>query len=508
MAGRTLMTLDVRELVRRLRAGEPDRAIARDLSVARKTVARYRALAQDRGWLDGPMMALEELEAKLRPCAPERNLPPAYFKAEPYRERILALRQKGLEVQAIFQQLGGGKDLPVSRSSLYRYVQHLEGPSPEAFVRIETAPGEQAQVDFGSAGEMVSPITGEVRKVYFFVMTLSYSRHMYLRFVFDQKVETWLRCHREAFEYFGGVVKKVVIDNLKAAIVKAVLHDPVAQRSYREFAEHYGFLISPCRPKTPRHKGKVESGVHYVARNFLAGRELRDLTELNRDGLIWVEKVAGIRIHGTIKDRPLARFLQVEKAALLPLPSTPYDLGVWKQAKLHPDCHVVVEGAYYSAPHRLIGRTLWIRSNRREVILFHEYERVATHLWGPPGTRRTNQAHYPPEKVAFLMATPQWCQQQAALIGSGTSEVIGRYLNERPLDRLRTAQAILRLGQKHGPPRLEAACRRALCFEDVRYGTLKRILDRSLESEPLPEFAPARPRREYLFARSGSEIFS
>jgi len=121
---------------------------------------------------------------------------------------------------------------------------------------------------------MIDPKTGKLRKTWAFVMTLSWSRHQYVEFVFDQTIETWLRCHRNAFEFFGGVPKKVVPDNLKAAIIKACWDEPQAQYSYRECAQHYGFRIAPCRPKTPGHKGKVEQGgVHYVKRNFLGGRE-------------------------------------------------------------------------------------------------------------------------------------------------------------------------------------------------------------------------------------------
>jgi hypothetical protein len=361
-------------------------------------------------------------------------------------------------------------------------------------------------VDFGSAGEMIEPGTGELKKAWAFVMTLSHSRHQYVVFVFDQTVTTWLRCHREAFEYFGGVPKKIVLDNPKCAITKALLHDPVVQRSYREFAEHYGFLIAPCRVRMPEHKGKVESAVKYVKRNFLAGREPMRITEANGKVMAWVEDVAGARIHGTVKWRPLERFEAVEKEALLPLPESPYDLGVWKQVKLHPDCHVVVDGAYYSAPHRLIGRRLWVRANGREVVIFHDYERVATHAWAKAGVRRTNPAHYPPQKVAFLMATPAHCRRRAREIGEATRAVVEGLLDERPLDRLRSVQALLRLGEKYGTRRLEAACRRALVFAETNYTTIKRILERGLESDPLPE-RPASEKRRYVFARPGSEIF-
>lgn len=502
------MTLDVRELLRRVRAGETDRAVARELGVARKTVARYREFAREEGLLEGPLPEAAELEEKLRPMVTHTALPRQPFKAAVFHEQIQAFLDQGVETQAIFQRLVSGSDFQGSYSGLRRYVLHIQGTTPTGFVRLEVDPGAEAQVDFGYGGRMVDPRTGELRKAWVFVMTLSHSRHQYATLVFDQTVETWLRCHREAFESFGGVPRKIVLDNLKAGITRVVMHDAVAQRSYREMAEYYGFLISPCRPRTPRHKGKVESGVHYVKRNFLAGRTFRDLTEANAQLAVWVETVAGVRRHGTTKEAPLVRFRQAERAALQPLPASAYDLGLWKKVKLHPDCHVAVGGAYYSAPHRLIGRTLWVRSNRRDVLIFHDWERVASHAWGPPGTRRTLEIHYPPHKAAFLMATPRYCQHRAEEIGPSTQELVERLLGERPLDRLRTVQAVLRLGEKYGPRRLEAACRRALCFGETAWGTLKRILEKGLESEPLPELLPFPvEQRSFAFARPGSEIF-
>ena len=299
-------------------------------------------------------------------------------------------------------------------------------------------------------------------------MTLSCSRHQDVEFVFDQEVETWLRLHRAAFEFFGGVPRRVVPDNLKAAIVRASLYDPEIQRAYREFAEHNGFLIAPCRPRTPEHKGKVgQGGVHDVKRNCLAGRAFRDLPEANRHALRWCVEIAGRRVHGTTKRIPLEVFDEIERPALLPLPPTPWELARWKQAKLHPDCHVVFEGAYYSAPHRLIGQRLWVRATAGQVQLFHEYVLVATHRRARPGQRRTLLAHLPPDKVHFLMQTPAWCRQQAAEIGPACAQFIGQLLGERPLDRLRSAQGVLRLTQRYGPARLEAACARAGAVEEV-----------------------------------------
>lgn len=511
MAGRRLETLEVRELLRRLQAGETDRAAARAVGVARRTVSRYRKLFRGEGLLAGPLPSASDLDRLLEERMAKSRPRRQGYKAARLKGVIEQLRKKGVEIQAVYQRLCEDHAYTGSYSSVWRYVAQLEGGrSPAGYCRIEVAPGEEAQVDFGFAGRMIEPRTGKERKAWAFVMTLSHSRHQYVTFVFDQKVPTWLRCHEEAFEFFGGVPKRIVIDNLKAAITKAALHDPVVQRSYREFAEHYDFLISPCRVRTPEHKGKVESGVRYVKRNFLAGREPMGIVPAREKVLAWVEKTAGLRIHGTTKERPLSRFLEAEKEALLPLPSSRYAGGIWKMAKLHADCHVVVDGAYYSAPHRLIGRRLWVRTNGQAVEIYHDYERLATHEWGPPGTRRTIESHYPPEKAAYLMATPEYCRGRAKAIGKAASEVVERLFADRPLDRLRTVQGILRLSEKYGPKRLEAACRRALLFGDAGYATLKRILEKGLESDPLPEtlFPPAADKpRSYAFTRPGSEIF-
>lgn len=509
MAGRRSDVLDIREILRRLQLGERDRRIARDLHLSRKTVGKYREWAAAQDLLAGPLPDPAALQAALAATLPVVRPPTAPSSVEPFRQRIVDLRKLGVECRAIHQILRDEGGFAGAYQSVYRFVRRLEPRTPDAVVRVETPPGEEAQVDFGYAGLMHDPRSGTRRKAWAFVMTLSYSRHLYVEFVFDQDVATWLRCHRRAFEWFGGVPRRVVVDNLKAAIVKAVLYDPIVQRAYRECAEHYGFLISPCRPRTPEHKGKVEQGVHYVARNFLAGRAWRDITEANDRVLVWCVETAGRRIHGTTKEMPLARFDEIERAVLLPVPAAPYALATWKKAKLHPDCHVVFEDAFYSAPHRLIGQRLWVRGADTSVQIFHEHLLVASH---PRATRRgqriTNPDHLPPAKIAGLLATPASCVRRASDIGPATSELVGRLLGERPLDRLRTVMGILKLAHKYGPRRLEGACTRALRYDDVAYGTIKRILERGLD-QVADAAVPAPPREATLplFARPVTDFF-
>jgi transposase len=510
--GRT-SPMDVHEVVRLLREGASDREITSLVGLNRRTVARYRRWATEQALLSGPLPDVSTLAARLQATLPVVLPPQQTSTVAAYRDEILAWRQQGVEVAAIKARLEEAHGQPLSYSAIWRLVRTLEGSqTPETFVRVEVPPGQEAQVDFGYAGRQVEPVTGQLRKAWVFVLVLAYSRHQYAELVFDQRVETWLLCHRHAFEFFGGVPQRVVLDNLKAAILHASVQDPVVQRAYRECAEHYGFRIDPNPPQQPHLKGKVEQGgVHYVKRNFLAGRPPAAVDELNHKLRRWCTEVAGRRVHGTTKRRPLEQFAQHERAALQPLPSVPYDRAVWKQATLHRDCHVVFAGSYYSAPQRLVGQTLWIRAGSRTVELFGaDHQRVATHQRASqPGERQTVLAHLPPQKVPGLVLDRETCRARAAAIGPATAQVVERLLTHRPEDRLKVAQRVLRLAEPYGPARLERACARAEHFGTPEYPTLKRILAGGLEAEPLPPSAAvptgARPR-PFTFMRQAGEF--
>jgi len=283
--------------------------------------------------------------------------------------------------------------------------------------------------------------------------------------------------------------------------------DPEVQQAYRECAEHYGFLIAPCRPATPQHKGKVEQGgVHYIKRNFLGGRSVTTLEQANQDVRVWCQTTAGLRRHGTTKEQPLTRFETIERARLRSLPVTAYDLAIWKMVTLHRDCHIVFEGAYYSAPFRLVGQQLRVRAGTRRVCLYTlDYQLVATHprLWRPGG-RETNLLHLPAYKVPGLVLDRATCQVTAARIGPATYEVVTRLLADPVVDRLPTAGRLLRLWERFGTERLERACARALRFDDASYSTIKRILVDGLDTQTAPEMAQPAPAR--TFVRSAVEL--
>lgn len=506
MSGRSTNMLDIREILRRVRLGESDRAIVKALGVSRKTVRKYREWAEQAALPAGELPSTEQLHALLQMSLPEAPPPQAPSAVEPYRDLIVRWREQGLECQAILQRLNRDYGFKGSYTAVWRFVSQLEAATPNVTVRIEVKPGDEAQVDFGYVGLLLDLATGQRRKAWAFVMTLSWSRHMYVEFVFDQTVETWLRLHQHAFACFGAVPRRGVLDNLKAAIVKACFEDPVVQRSYRELAEHYGFLLAPCRVRTPEHKGKVENGVHYVQRNLWASHDFADIHAANQGAQVWIEQLAGQRIHGTTKQKPLVQFREVAQAAMLPLPGESYDLAVWKQVRVGRDCYVNFEKSYYSAPYRLVGQQVWVRGGLTSLRIYANHKLAAIHPRAKqPGERFTVLGHLPPEKVAGLTTTRETCAARAAEIGSSTTEVVTRLLGQKPVDRLPMVQRLLRLADKYGALRLERACQRALQFEEYTGQTIRGILEKGLDLAVLPPMAIALlPAPQ--FARSTEEL--
>lgn len=501
--------MDIRELVLQLRKYPSDRAVAVRTTMHRQTVKRYRAWADAQGLLAGPLPGLGELEKLVQATLPEKPPPQNVSVVEPFRATVAELRRQGVEMTAIQQRLAE-RGFTGSYSAVRRFVHHLEAQEPkEVFVRVECRPGQQAQVDFGYAGRMLDPATGQLRKTWAFVMTLSFSRHQYVEFVFDQTVATWLLCHRHAFEFFGGSVEEVVLDNLKAAIIRACVDDPLVQQAYRECAEHYGFLIAPCRPATPQHKGKVEQGgVHYVKRNFLGGRQPTSITQANQEVRQWCQTTAGLRSHGTTKEQPLVRFQAVEQATLKPLPEAPYDLAVWAEVIVPADGHIVFDKAYYSVPlDQVQGVHLRVRGGAQQVVIYDcHHQWVTTHDRATqPGQRMTHPDHLPPEKVQGLLLDRQHCQAAAQDIGPATHQIVAGLLDDRVVNRLRTAGRLLKLREQYGDQRLEAACGKALQYDEPAYTTVKRILTGGLASAP-PVGQPTMLRPAHTFARTATEL--
>ncbi len=309
-----------RAVLVRLRQGDSDRDIARARLMGRPKVAALRALATQQGWLapDTPLPEDGEIAVVIGQARRARS---TISTVEPFRDVVARWAEQGVGGVAIHAALCREHGYSGSYSAVRRMLAALNAARPpQATVRLQFAPGEAAQVDFGAGPLLLDPARSELRRTWAFVMTLCFSRHQYVEFVWEQTVATWLGCHRRAFEWFAAVPARVIIDNPKCAITRACARDPLVQRAYAECAEGYGFKIDPCPPADPAKKGVVERGVGYVKGNFLPTRSFRDLADLNAQVRQWVMTEAGVRIHGTTRTQPLALFA-VEKRLLRALPA-------------------------------------------------------------------------------------------------------------------------------------------------------------------------------------------
>lgn len=471
-------------VIHRMRLGDSDRQISKAGLMGRTKASEIRKKAQDKGWLSPflPMPGESELQEVFG--APPAKPTPS--KLEAYKAKVADWFNQGITGTTIHKALVRNYGFEGSYSSVRRYLETLKNQNPKATIKLVFKPGESAQVDFGKGPDLIDPETGKSFKTWFFVMTLAWSRHMYAEIVHDQKVATWLGCHRRAFEFFNAVPSNIRIDNLKSAITKACFYEPTVQRAYQELALHYSFRIDPCPVETPEQKGRVESGVKYLKNAFLPLRSIRDISDGNQQLTRWIMEEAGQRIHGTTREKPLVRFEETEKALLQPLPDTAPELAVWYMCKLHGDCHVKVQYCSYSAPYTLVGQTLWVKMLEKTMYIYKDHHLVATHPRKfKPGDKSTNNNHYPPEAQAYLMRDPQWCLEQANKIGSSCKELIDELFADRVLVKLRAAQGVIGLKKKYGSKALEMACKRALHYLSPSYQTVKDILKKGLEQAPL-----------------------
>ena len=497
-----------RQALLRMRQGDSDRDIAKSGLMGRKNAASLRLLAHERNWLTAEQPVPDDATIA-EAMAPSKRAATTVSSVEAHRERIAAWLAEGVSGVVIHTVLKREHGFTGHYSAVRRMLDHLKQELPrKTTVRLYFAPGDAAQVDFG-AGPILEHPAGGQRRTWAFVMTLCFSRHQYVEFVWDQTVATWLGCHRRAFEWFAAVPARVIIDNAKCAIIKACIHDPDVQRSYADCAEDYGFKIDPCPPHDPQKKGIVESGVKYLKGNFLPLKSFRDLADLNRQAKDWVLTEAGNRRHGTTGEAPLARFA-IERALLRPLPSVAPDLAVWSQAQVHADGHIQFARAFYSVPFGLVGKVLSFKASDGLVTIYHEFKPVAAHARSyKHGERRTVNDHLLPEAQAFFAHDRGWCLEQAGRVGAACAALIGRLLSDPVVERLRAAQGVLRLQKTYPATRLEAACARALAHESPYYRTVKGILRGGHDLHPNEEVAAA-PTAPHSgrFARNAASLFA
>ena len=504
MARREITVRDAGEILEHWQAGRSIRAIARSLGADRSTVRKYIAIAEAEGFRPGGSPPAEGWRAFLEGAAPEIFNPAlgtVVFAELCSRHEAIKETLEHTNVMTAWLRLREGVGLEASYSSFYRYVKrHLPDVLERSSITVrreDPPPGEEAQIDFGHLGLWEDPATGKRHRLWGFVMVLSHSRHMFACAVPRMDQTAWLESHVAGFEFWGGTPARLVPDNLKSGILKPDLYDPKFNRGYEELAHHYGILIDPARAGKPKDKPRVERVIPYIRSSFWAGRTFFSLEEINRELFQWCLEVAGQRLHGTTRQRPLEVFEAIEKTALQPLPLEPFEIATWAKAKIGRDCYFYAGGAGYTAPYRYVGREVMVRLTPHLVQAYSDYELVKTHVRVGKGWRSTGWDDFPPEKAAFFRRTPDWCRQQAAPLGEEVEKTVGALLEDHALYHLRQIHGILRLGEKYGQGRLNAACARANAFGDPSYRTIKNILEKGLERQ-LALAAPAAAAGAFL----------
>jgi len=506
MAYREVAMWEILEVLRRVGRGESRSAVARASGHSRKTVRRYVATALEQGWTPGAEEPTEELAAAVytrhRPAA-EREPGEAEERLLPHRDRIRKWltpqdgERRGLrltKVHELLVRLG----IQVPYSSLHRFVvKHCGFNDRRHFTvrRADCEPGEMAEVDFGRMGLIPDPSTGRRRVAWALVVTLGYSRHQYVHITHSQKIPDLIGGLEDAWSFFGGVPKRVVLDNLKAVVTKADRYAPIFGRTFDEYALYRHFVIDAAPAAMPTAKPIVERQVPYVRDSLFRGETWRDLDHLQGAAVRWCLHRAGTRTHGTTRKRPLAVFESTEQAQLLPLTRERFDPPDWAKRKVHPDHHISFDKAIYSVPTRYIGREVWVRGDTKLVRLYVDGLLVKTHPRQPPGGRSTDYDDYPAELTSYTLRDPQRVIRQARDLGPEIGRFAEALLSGTfPWAKLRQAQKLLRLADKYGPRRLELACRRALAFELLNVRRVESILRQDLDQFELPiaETAPGR----------------
>jgi transposase len=329
--------------------------IAKEVALDRRTVTYW--LTQDH----------------FRPRKPR----PHASKLDPFKPAIVRwLERHPYSAAQVFQRLREA-GFAGSYGLVKAYVRTVRPTRQPAFLTLAFAPGECAQVDWGSFGAV--PVGQTHRQLSFFVMVLCYSRMLYVEFTVSQTMEHFLACHQHACDFFGGIPQKVMVDNLKSAVLKrAVGEAPVLNPQYRDFATHHGFTIAPCNVGKGNEKGRVENGVGYVKKNFLTGLEIPDFRVLNPAARHWLDTVANVRVHGETREPPTVLW-HTERPALRPVPLHPFDIATVSQVRASRQFRVTVETNRYSVPAQYAGHALTLKTYPDRLCLYLGEQLIARH---------------------------------------------------------------------------------------------------------------------------------
>jgi len=360
---------------------------ARALALSARTVAKWAGVAQFH----------------------QRSAVPRKSKLDAYKGQIVRwLDAHPYSAQQIFQRIReagyqGGITI------VNDYVHRIRPRRQEAFLKLEFAAGECAQVDWGEFGTIAVGSTR--RRLSFFLMVLCHSRRLYLEFTVSQTMEFFLACHENAFAAFGGVPRRIMVDNLKSAVLQRLIGAaPVFNPKYLDFSRHWGFQISPCNVRSGNEKGRVENGVGYVKKNFLAGLELADFTAMQPAATLWVDTVANVRIHGATQQRPIDRFEQ-ERAHLSPLNAAGFDLARVGTVRATKQFRVPLDSNHYSVPARYAGELLTLKAYAERVCIYAGEQLIARHA----RSMDRHQDIEDPEHAQQLLAQRKSAREQRLL---------------------------------------------------------------------------------------------
>jgi transposase len=500
------------------RKGWSQRRIATELDINRETVARYLKLARaapkpaiapsgSDSPEPAPKPAIAPPGSDSLEIAPNADVPPlasanndgnrARGRAsdcEPWRDIIQSKCNQGLSAQRIYQDLVSEHSFGGSYYTVRRFVRRLEPVQELPFRRLECEPGDEAQVDFGTGAPVITP-DGKRHKTHVFRIVLSHSRKAYSEAVYRQTTDDFLRCIENAFRHFGGAPRRLVLDNLKAAVKKADWFDPELNPKVRSFAEYYGFVFWPTRPRTPRHKGKVEKGIDYVQSNALKARRFTRLEEQNAFLLDWELTVADTRIHGTTRRQVGKHFADVERAALLPLPLTPFPSFHEGRRTVHRDGHVEVKRAYYAAPPEYLAREVWVRWDSRLVRIFNDrMEQIALHPRKEPGGFSTPPEFIDPKKISGVEKGAAWLLSRVTTrLGPKSTAWAEAMIRTRGVEGVRVLLGLLSLSGRHPTSAIEHACEIAQGYGEYRLRTIRALLKRQAPKQELLPFVSDHP---------------
>ena len=398
--------------------------------------------------------------------------------AAPFRSAIEEKLAQGLTAQRIWQDLTEEYGYSASYESVKRYIRGLEHPKRAVGV-YHSAPGEEGQVDFFRGAPTFRPETGEWQRPWVFRMTLCCSRHGYEEAVWDQQLETFLRLHEHAFHDFGGVIRILRHDNLKAAVTRACFYDPDSNDIFLAFATHWSFTPLPTRPRTPQENGKQERSGGYVKDNALKGRRFESLAAHNAFLRQWNRTIARLRIHGTTRKQVWSHFLETEQPALQPLAAAPFPLFETGTRTVHDDGHVEVAGAFYPAPLALLHDTVRVRWDANLVRLFHEDTLMAVHRRIGPGQFAPRPGASPFETTSTQRAFEERLLARCARVGDGLREWANEAVQERGVRAYRVIQGVLGLTRTHPRTSLLDAVMRAVTHRLFRYKDVKRLTEQA-----------------------------